>query len=179
MLYIPEDFILDVLLFFIPFYFIFLVNRVTVIPEIFRMQGFTKKPIIDILKNTMIILFLLFSLSYVLGFFALWFGVSDLNLVGEKILKFSPFLILYLFIIRGFLEEWFFRGFLMPRIGVIFSSLLFALGHLAYGSIIEVLGAFVLGVLLARMYQKTGNLWPNILAHILYNVAIYLILVFS
>jgi len=175
-MYIPNDFLLDIFLFFIPLIFIFLINRANSFFQVFQMQGFTKKPIKEILKQTIIIFFLLFVLSFILGFLAQFFGISDLHLVEKEMLKFSPVIIIYLFVIRVFLEEWFFRGFLTPRLGVIFSSLLFAVGHIAYGSTIEVLGAFVLGVFLAKMYQKTGNLWPNILAHAIYNIVIYSLL---
>ncbi|MFA5746055.1 MAG: CPBP family intramembrane glutamic endopeptidase [archaeon] len=177
MQYIPEDFLLDVFLFLIPFYFIFLVDRITIISQVFRSQGLIKKPFWEILKQTVIIFFLLFCLSYALGLFSYLFGVSDLELVGEEILKISPILIIYLFVIRVFMEEWFFRGFLTPRIGAIFSSALFAVGHFAYGSWVEVLGAFILGLFLAKMYEKTGNLWPNVFAHTLYNFVIYLFMI--
>ncbi|HRS42694.1 MAG TPA: CPBP family intramembrane metalloprotease [Candidatus Diapherotrites archaeon] len=106
------------------------------------------------------------------------FKVSDLNLVSEEILRYSPIAIVYLFLVRVFLEEWFFRGFLTPRLGVILSSALFAIGHIAYGSIIEIIGAFVLGVFLSSTYKKYNNLWPNVFAHIIYNLVIYLFLVF-
>jgi uncharacterized protein len=177
MFFIAEEFILDIFLFFIPFYFLFLIDRATSVYQVFKLQGLVKSPIKDIIKNTAIIFILLFALSYTLSFFSIFFKVSDLNLVGEEILKYSPLAIVYLFLIRVFLEEWFFRGFLTPRLGVIFSSALFALGHLAYGSIIEVIGAFVLGIFLASMYKKNKNLWPNFFAHFLYNLVIYLLLI--
>lgn len=179
MLFIAEEFILDIFLFFSPFYFIFLFNRASSFSEAFRLQGLKKISIKELLKKTMIIFLLLFVLSYTISFFSVLFKVSDLNLVGEELLRYSPLVILYLFLIRVFLEEWFFRGFLTPRLGVVLSSALFALGHLAYGSVIEVLGAFVLGVFLASTYKKYNNLWPNVFAHILYNLVIYLFLVFS
>jgi membrane protease YdiL (CAAX protease family) len=84
--------------------------------------------------------------------------------------------IFYLFVIRVFLEEWFFRGFLVNRIGVYLSSLLFAIGHISYGSIVEVIGAFILGVVLGKYYLKTKNLWVNYLAHFLYNFSAFLLM---
>ena len=177
MSYIPEDFILDIFLFFIPFYFLFLFNRVNSFSKAFVLQGFTKKSFKYIIKYTLVIFILLFILSYTLSFFSVLFGVSDLQLVGQEILKYSPIAIIYLFIVRVFLEEWFFRGFLTPRLGIVFSSLLFALAHIAYGSVIQLIGAFVLGVFLARSYQKTGNILPNVLAHSLYNFVIYILLI--
>lgn len=178
MLYIPEEFILDIFLFFIPFYFIFIIDRAISFSQVFKLQGLVKIPIKDLIKKTMIIFLLLFVLSYTLSFFSVLFNVSDLNLVGEEILKYSPLAIVYLFLVRVFLEEWFFRGFLTPKLGVILSSVFFALGHLAYGSIIEIIGAFVLGIFLSSMYKKNKNLWPNVFAHIIYNLLIYLFLIY-
>ena len=177
MLFMPEDFLLDVFLFLIPFYFVFLFDRITNIKCVFSNLGLKTISIRNLLKYTITIFLLLFFLSYILSFFSVFFGVSDLEVVGKEIVSFPISVIIYLFIIRVFLEEWFFRGFLTPRIGAIFSSLIFALGHIAYGSVIEVLGAFVLGVFLARSYEKTNNLWPNIFAHLLYNFTIYLFLI--
>jgi len=105
-------------------------------------------------------------------------GLQDLELVSSKILAFPFYYVLYLFIVRVFLEEWFFRGFLVKRIGVILSSLVFAAGHLAYGSIVEVVGAFVLGMVLAYYFKRTGNLWINIVAHLLYNFSAYVLILF-
>lgn len=177
MQFIPEDFLLDVFLFLIPFYFVFLFDRVTNIKLAFYTLGLKPIKFKELLKNTITIFLLLFFLSYLLSFFSVFFNVSDLELVGKEILSFPFSVIIYLFVIRVFLEEWFFRGFLVPRIGIIFSSLIFALGHLSYGSVIQVLGAFVLGVFLANAYTKTNNLWPNVFAHALYNLTIYLFLV--
>ena len=67
-------------------------------------------------------------------------------------------------------EELFFRGFifagLSPLLGVkwavIASAVVFSLFHLSSGVLIPV---FITGVLLAWLYQKTGTLWPSIVAH--------------
>jgi len=179
MQFIPEDFLLDVFLFLIPFYFVFLFDRVTNIKLAFYTLGLKPIKFKELLKNSLTIFLLLFFLSYLLGFFSVFFNVSDLEIVGKEILNFPFSVVIYLFIIRVFLEEWFFRGFLVPRVGIVFSSLIFAIGHLSYGSIIEVLGAFVLGVFLASTYNKTKNLWPNIIAHTLYNLIIYLFLLIA
>ena len=177
MQFIPQDFLLDVFLFLIPFYFVFLFDRVTNIKFAFYNLGLRSIKFKELIKQSLTIFLLLFFLSYLLGFFSILFNISDLEVVGQEILSFPVTVIIYLFVVRVFLEEWFFRGFLTPRVGAIFSSIIFAIGHLSYGSIIEVLGAFVLGVFLAKSYEKTKNLWPNIIAHGLYNFTIYLLLI--
>ena len=69
-----------------------------------------------------------------------------------------------------FTEEIFFRGFifagLAPRWGVaravVASALFFSLFHLSLGLIVPI---FITGLLLAWLYQRTGSLWPPIVAH--------------
>lgn len=71
-------------------------------------------------------------------------------------------------------EEAFFRGFLFPglrhRLGVwgaaLVSALIFALGHLQWGVFIPI---FLLGLILAWLYAKTGSLWSVITVHFAYN----------
>jgi uncharacterized protein len=106
------------------------------------------------------------------------FGFSDLDLVTEKIKLLSPFFIFYLLIIRVFLEEWFFRGFLVYKTNILFSSILFAIAHFGYGSIVEVVGAFILGFVLAYYYKKINNLYPLYAGHVLYNLFVIVIIFF-
>jgi membrane protease YdiL (CAAX protease family) len=77
-------------------------------------------------------------------------------------------------IIAPFAEETFFRGFLFAGIskrwgyswGVIVSGALFAVAHIGSGGLVPI---FILGMLLAWLYIKTGSLWPCIFAHFAYN----------
>ncbi len=68
-------------------------------------------------------------------------------------------------------EEIMFRGLLVPRIGIVAAAIIFALPHVTYGSTfyIEVIAAFVFGVLSGYAYKKTGSLYPSIVAHIMVN----------
>ena len=112
------------------------------------------------------------------NFLFMLFGFTDLNLVSEKIQTLSPLFIIYLLIIRVFLEEWFFRGFLVYKTGILFSAFLFAAGHFGYGSIVELVGAFILGLVLAFYYKKINNLYPLYAAHLLYNLFVILVVFF-
>jgi membrane protease YdiL (CAAX protease family) len=77
-------------------------------------------------------------------------------------------------IVAPFAEETFFRGFLFAGIskrwgyswGVIVSGALFAVAHVGSGGLVPI---FILGMLLAWLYIKTGSLWPCIFAHFAYN----------
>ncbi len=100
------------------------------------------------------------------------FKVHDFGAVESVIrsLLSLPFpALLYFMVVRVFAEEFFFRAFLVPRFGVVMSSALFGLSHLAYGSVAEVIGAAFLGGVLAHYYSKSSRLLPNYIAHMLYN----------
>jgi membrane protease YdiL (CAAX protease family) len=71
-------------------------------------------------------------------------------------------------------EELFFRGFVFPGIskrwgyrwGIVISGAFFAALHVGSGGMVPI---FILGMLLAWLYIKTGSLWPCIFAHFAYN----------
>ncbi len=68
-----------------------------------------------------------------------------------------------------FAEELLFRGYLQHKIGVVFSSALFAALHYGYGSVAEVSGAFVISMVLGAFMRKNKRLLPCVLAHAAYN----------
>ena len=90
----------------------------------------------------------------------------------------SPFEASIMFLLAGvavpFAEELLFRGVLYPLlrqrwgiwIAVILSSLLFGLVH---GEVAVGLTAFLLGILLAVVYEYSGSLWTSILIHVVNN----------
>jgi membrane protease YdiL (CAAX protease family) len=77
-------------------------------------------------------------------------------------------------IVAPFVEETFFRGFLFTGLGkrfgyswgAVLSALLFALAHLQMAALVPI---FLLGLLLAWLYARTGSLWPCIFTHFAYN----------
>jgi len=68
-------------------------------------------------------------------------------------------------------EEIMFRGFFVPRLGIILSAILFAIPHLTYASTfeIEAIAAFVFGIIAGYVFKKTKSLYATILAHALVN----------
>jgi membrane protease YdiL (CAAX protease family) len=62
-------------------------------------------------------------------------------------------------------EEVFFRGFLLPRVGVLAQAILFSLAHLSYVNALEVVVTFSLGLVLGLMRRRTGSLWGPLAAH--------------
>jgi membrane protease YdiL (CAAX protease family) len=68
-----------------------------------------------------------------------------------------------------FSEELLFRGLLCSRFGIVLSSIAFAIVHVAYGSVLELAGAFVIGLVLALVFKKSGSILPCIAIHMAYN----------
>src|SRR5206468_6808878 len=62
-------------------------------------------------------------------------------------------------------EEAFFRGFLQPRVGLVASSILFALSHFSYGLPFMIVGVFTISLVIGGTLARTGDLLPCIVAH--------------
>lgn len=67
-------------------------------------------------------------------------------------------------------EELLFRGYLQHRVGIVFSSALFAWLHMGYGSVTEVLAAFLASMVWGYSMRKNKDLYACMLAHALYNL---------
>lgn len=67
------------------------------------------------------------------------------------------------------IEEAFFRGFLQPRVGLVPTSILFALGHFSYDLPMLVVGVFAVSLVIGRCFERTGSLLPCIVAHGVFN----------
>lgn len=81
--------------------------------------------------------------------------------------------VIVLSIFAGTCEEVLFRGTIMPSLekygqvpAIVFSSLLFALFHISF---LNLIGTFILGMVMAVIVIKTGSLWGGILYHMLNN----------
>jgi membrane protease YdiL (CAAX protease family) len=69
----------------------------------------------------------------------------------------------------GVVEELFFRGLLQPRIGLVASTAMFALAHLAYDQPFLLVGVTLLSVLYGLLVRWRQNLWAAITAHFLFD----------
>ncbi|MBN1169469.1 CPBP family intramembrane metalloprotease [Candidatus Micrarchaeota archaeon] len=112
----------------------------------------------------------IFLTLLVLGLILTAGGMNDQQNVFDKILELPVFLLLFAVIAAPISEELFFRAMLVPRIGVIPSSLIFGFVHFSYGSVVEILGATAIGIILAVMYKKSKSITPCLLTHIIYNL---------
>lgn len=94
-----------------------------------------------------------------------------------------PALILLVF--TGFLEEIIFRGLvqrgaagMLGRYGLIYVSVVFAVLHFGYRSILDVIFVFLVALFFGMVVARTGSLLGVTLAHGLTNIALYLIIPF-
>lgn len=71
-------------------------------------------------------------------------------------------------------EEVFFRGFLLPRIGLGLQAGLFAVGHAAYGTAPQVVVPLLLGLGWGWLFLRTRSLLAPVVAHFLFNVVGFL-----
>jgi len=114
---------------------------------------------------------MLIAVSFILSITLTALGIDDLEAVANSLQesRIHPAFLL-LVTLRVISEETFFRGFLVKEIGVLGSTAIFAIFHFGYGSLAEIIGAFVLGLILAKGFQLNKNLYPNIIAHLAYNL---------
>ncbi len=88
----------------------------------------------------------------------------------QTVLAGTPlYFLIFTFLIAPINEEIFFRGLLVPRIGIILSALIFAVLHLSYLSASEFGAAFFFGLIAGYVYKKTKSLYPSIIAHMIVN----------
>ncbi len=62
-------------------------------------------------------------------------------------------------------EEAFFRSFLQKRIGLLASTILFALAHFTYGNPLLLIGVTVISLIIGVTFYRTKNVIPGVLAH--------------
>jgi membrane protease YdiL (CAAX protease family) len=137
-------------------------------------------------KKEIIGSFALFSALF-LGFilitgFVDLIGVNDLDKVSQSLTDSTSngateFVITLVIVL--FLEEFFFRAFLLKRMGMVPSNLVFTLLHIGYGSTAELIGVFVLGMILAYWYKRNNSLLQNYLGHLLYDFFAILFYLFA
>ncbi len=96
-------------------------------------------------------------------------NVSDI--IIDSVISNGLMILIYM-TISVFVEEFFFRAFLVDRIGVILSTIIFALMHIGYNSVFELFGALVLGFVIALFWQKERDFLVIFIGHLCYNLFI-------
>jgi hypothetical protein len=124
----------------------------------------------------------LFIAVIIVSSIVLLFKVKVESVVLNKALalfKNNYFLMFFTCVTAGITEELFFRGYLLPRLALILkntklaillSSLLFGLMHYGYGTLVQMIGPAVIGLVLAFQYQKYQSIKMVILCHFLWDL---------
>lgn len=95
-----------------------------------------------------------------------------------SILKANPLLLLFTCITAGVTEEIIFRGYIQTRIelvfksplsGIIISAVFFSLAHSYYGTVQEIVGPFVIGLIFSIYYYKYKNIYALMIFHFLFD----------
>ncbi|HVT05207.1 MAG TPA: CPBP family intramembrane glutamic endopeptidase [Thermoanaerobaculia bacterium] len=63
------------------------------------------------------------------------------------------------------IEEFFYRAWLQKRVGLLLSTILFAISHAGYGQPIMLIGIALVSLIIGFTFYKTKNLVPCIIAH--------------
>jgi uncharacterized protein len=133
------------------------------------------------------------------GLFQILFGFSGigLGLIEYLILRPEPLAdeltlsaiwlpALILIVFTGFLEEIIFRGLMQTAfadkmgrwLGIVLISILFAVLHLGYQSLLDVIFVFLVAILFAMVTERTGSIIGVSISHGLTNVTLFLVFPF-
>lgn len=77
----------------------------------------------------------------------------------------------------GVVEEAFFRGFLQPRIGLVFSTALFVLAHWSYGEPFLLVGVTILSLVFGLLARRRGDVWAAMTAHAVFDAVQLLVVI--
>ncbi len=122
-------------------------------------------------------LLLLLIISITIGLIAAQLGMhSDIEKVPSIIKNIPLREVLAILLIGSFIEEVFFRGYLQKKTNIWVASFIFSFFHIVYGSVIQLIGTFFLGLALGHEYEKTKGVYAPILTHTAYNLIVVTIM---
>jgi membrane protease YdiL (CAAX protease family) len=141
--------------------------------------GFKEVPVFKGFTTAVFYFLILFALTVVITSAISYAGYGeDAGKVSFIIGQISIWEVLIVLTVASFVEEIFFRGFLQVKTNLWIAAAIFALFHVTYGSVTEVLGTFVLGAVLGYEFKRTKSLFSPILTHLIYNLVV-VILIFT
>lgn len=124
----------------------------------------------------------LFLAVFLTGLLFMLFKMNSQSTVLNKALvlfKKSYLLLFFTCVTAGITEELIFRGYLLPRLelllknqklAIIISSCVFGFMHYGYGTLVNVIGPIVIGLILALQYEKYRNIKIVIICHFLWDL---------
>ena len=144
--------------------------------NILKQLGYGKVELKKAIPQSIFYLGALLIASMIVGIIFSQLGyVDELGKVPQILRGTDLTQLLIIVFIGSFVEEIFFRGYLQRKTNLLTASFIFAYFHIIYNSLPEVVGAFVLGLILGKAYEKTDNLFVSTLAHFSYNLIVLII----
>lgn len=111
------------------------------------------------------------AISFIVSFLLYYvLSIHDQQIIVEKISALPWYILLFGIFFAPISEEMFFRALLTSRFGILLPNILFALSHAFYGSIVEIVSVFLIGVYLSFVFVRSRNILVPIIAHMLYNI---------
>ncbi|BCS91321.1 MAG: CAAX amino protease [Candidatus Micrarchaeota archaeon] len=111
-----------------------------------------------------------FLLEILLAVFETVTGINLPTNVQQAFSSFPLYFYIFAAAVAPICEELLFRGYLVPRFGIVISALIFAyLHYTSYLSISEFITALIFALLAGYIFKKTKSLYPSIITHILVN----------
>lgn len=77
----------------------------------------------------------------------------------------------------GVVEELFFRGFLQPRMGIVLSTICFALAHASYGNPFLLVAVTLLSLIYGALVRWRQSIWAAAAAHTLFDAVQLLVVI--
>lgn len=177
-----------VLFILIPIFWYLLVNNSTLKQSLYKMRIRLENIDIAFLYGILATI-AMYALSFILVAILEFSGanIQDISNIQDIEQYFSPIPMFFLIAIMPIAEEIFFRGFLLDKINdyagkniAIFSTaILFGIAHMEYAKIYPVVITFLMGIVLAYIVLKTKNLLSAIIAHVTYNIVVYVMYILA
>jgi hypothetical protein len=139
--------------------------------------------ILSVITILLLVVAVLIVFSIVWTLLGLKKDSNSLNKIID-IFRHNHFLVVLTCLTAGITEELVFRGYMMPRLKLLFnktylsiiiSSVIFGLIHFGYGTALNVIGPFIIGLVFALHYYKYRNIKILIICHFLWDYVVILL----
>lgn len=154
-------------------YFLWKKNLKTTLGSL-GIPGDLKRNILYIILGFVLIFIVLPLLSAVLYYY----GLNDQSVITEIVMELPVYILAMAIVIAPLSEELLFRALLITKIekytrsailAIVIAAAVFSLFHVSYGSIVQFIGVFVVGLILGFIYRKSGSIIPPMVIHLIYN----------
>ncbi len=136
--------------------------------------GKTKKN----LAYTILGFVLMFVILPILGAVLYYYDLYDQEIVTGIVMELPLYILAMAVVVAPISEELLFRALLITKIrkyvptiiAVIIAAAIFALFHVGYGSVVQLIGVFTVGLILGFVYWRSGSILPSMFIHLAYNL---------